>query len=217
MSASSSELEGQRVPVMARLSALMVRPDPWLKPLVFLACLAPFIYMVYALAFTRDLGANPIEALCDLTGNLAIRILLISLALTPIRWWLKATWPVRLRRMVGLFAFFYALLHFLVYALLDQGLDLAAIATDIVERPYVLAGTAALLVLIPLAITSPKRMARRMGRRWQSLHRWVYLGATAAVVHYVLLAKGDLIAPYVYLGILMFLLGVRMIRMLEGR
>jgi len=96
-----------------------------LKPAVFLACLAPFAYLIYSLFFTRALGANPIEALTDMTGTFAIRFLLISLALTPLRWWLKATWPIRLRRMVGLFAFFYAILHLLVYALLDQQLDLS--------------------------------------------------------------------------------------------
>jgi len=88
---------------------------------------------------------------------------------------------------------------------------------DVLKRPYVFAGTAALLVLVVLAITSPKLVARRLGRRWQPLHRWVYLGAAAAVVHYVLLARGDLIEPYVYLAILMFLLGVRLMRVLDGR
>lgn len=184
------------------------------KPTVFLLALSPFIYLVQAL-LSGALGPNPIDALTDLTGTLAIRMLLISLALTPLRWLLKATWPVRLRRMLGLFAFFYATLHVSIYLGLDQQLDLAAIWDDLAERPYILAGTTAFLILIPLAATSTRAMARRLGKRWSSLHRGVYLAGTAAVVHYVWLAKGDLVEPLVYLAVLLALLAYRFVRLLR--
>jgi len=185
-----------------------------LKPLVFLCALAPFIYLVLSL-LTGQLGPNPIDPLTDQTGTLAIRMLLISLALTPLRWILKNTWPIRLRRMLGLFAFFYAVLHVSIYVGLDQQLDVGAIWEDLSERPYILAGTVAFLVLIPLAITSTKGMARRLGKRWLSLHRFVYIAGAAAVIHYVWLAKGDLIEPLVYLVVLLLLFSYRLVKMMK--
>jgi len=185
-----------------------------LKPLVFLSALAPFIYLVLSL-LTGQLGPNPIDPLTDQTGTLAIRMLLISLALTPLRWILKNTWPIRLRRMLGLFAFFYAVLHVSIYVGLDQQLDVGAIWEDLSERPYILAGTVAFLVLIPLAITSTKGMARRLGKRWLSLHRFVYIAGAAAVIHYVWLAKGDLIEPLVYLAVLLLLFSYRLVKMMK--
>ena len=140
---------------------------------------------------------------------------MISLSLTPLRGLLKNAWPVKLRRMLGLFAFFYALLHFCIYFLLDQQLDLLAVWRDLNQRPYILAGFTGFLIFLPLAATSTRGMARRLGRRWSSLHRWVYLAATAAVVHYVWLAKGDLIEPFVYLGILFVLLSYRFVKLLK--
>ncbi|MFK7861007.1 MAG: sulfite oxidase heme-binding subunit YedZ [Granulosicoccus sp.] len=187
---------------------------PWkllAKPVVFLAALTPFIYLVHAL-LTGQLGPNPIDSLTDQTGTLAIRMLMISLAVTPLRYVLKQTWPLRFRRMLGLFAFFYALLHVLIYAVLDQQLDIGLIWEDLAERPYVLAGTTAFLLLLPLALTSTRGMVRRLGKRWSLLHRAVYIAGTAAVVHYVWLAKGDLIEPFVYLGILMLLFSYRLVR-----
>lgn len=184
------------------------------KPIVFVLALTPFIYLVQAL-LSGSLGPNPIDALTDITGTLAIRMLLISLSLTPLRWLLKATWPVRLRRMLGLFAFFYATLHVSIYLGLDQQLDLAAIWDDLAERPYILAGTVAFLILIPLAVTSTRAMVRRLGRRWSSLHRGVYLAGTAAVVHYVWLAKGDLVEPLVYLAVLLILFAYRFVKLLR--
>ena len=184
------------------------------KPVVFLAALTPFIYLVVEL-FTGGLGPNPIDSLTDSTGTLAIRMLLISLALTPLRYLLKQTWPLRLRRMLGLFAFFYAMLHAIIYWVLDQQLDMALVWDDLAKRPYILAGTTAFILLLPLAVTSTRGMVKRLGRRWSALHRGVYLASTAAVVHYVWLAKGDLIEPLVYLGILIFLLGYRFVRLLK--
>ena len=187
---------------------------PVLKPAVFLLALSPFVYLVLSL-LQGELGPNPIDSLTDTTGTLAIRMLLISLALTPLRWVLKNTWPVRLRRMLGLFAFFYACLHVLIYALLDQQLDLGAIGEDLLERPYIMAGFVAFCLLVPLALTSTRAMVRRLGRRWSVLHRAVYLAGTAAVVHYVWLAKGDLIEPLVYLELLLVLFAHRFVRLLR--
>lgn len=187
------------------------RKERMLKPVVFVCASLPFIYLLQSL-LTGQLGPNPIDALTDQTGTLAIRMLLISLSLTPLRWILKNTWPVRLRRMLGLFAFFYAMLHVIVYFGLDQQLDLWAIGEDLAERPYILAGTVAFLILIPLALTSTQKMARRLGKRWLSLHRWVYIASAAAVVHYVWLAKGDLIEPLVYLGMLLLLFSFRLVK-----
>ena len=183
------------------------------KPAVFLAALTPFIYLVWAL-MTGGLGPNPIDSLTNQTGTLAIRMLLISLALTPLRYLLKQTWPLRFRRMLGLFAFFYACLHVLIYLVLDQQLSLHFILEDLVKRPYILAGTTAFLLLLPLAITSTRKMVKRLGRRWSLLHRGVYLASTAAVVHYVWLAKGDLLEPFVYLTILMVLFSYRLVKTL---
>ena len=187
-------------------------PGRWLKPVAFALSIAPLVFLVQGV-FAGSLGPNPVEALTDHTGTLAIRFLLIGLALTPLRFWIGNVWPVRLRRMIGLFAFFYAVLHVAIYAALDRELDLALVFEDLTERPFVMAGFLALLVLIPLAASSPRRVARRLGRRWQSLHRWVYLAAAAAVVHYVWLAKGDLLEPYVYLALLGWLLGWRLLRL----
>ncbi|MGQ7844855.1 sulfite oxidase heme-binding subunit YedZ [Granulosicoccus sp. 3-233] len=195
-----------------RLPAL--RWQVLLKPVVFLAALAPFLYLLQAL-FSGALGPNPIDALTDQTGTLAIRMLMISLSLTPLRWLLKRTWPLKLRRMLGLFAFFYAFLHVSIYLFLDQQLDLGAIWEDLAERPYIMAGTVAFLILIPLALTSTKGMVRRLGRRWAALHRGVYIAGAAVVVHYVWLAKGDLIEPFVYLALLLLLLAYRFVRMLR--
>ena len=190
---------------------------PWgklAKPLVFLLAVSPFLFLVQAL-FADQLGPNPIESLTHHTGTLALRMLMISLALTPLRYLLRQTWPLRFRRMLGLFAFFYAVLHVTIYLVLDQQLEIALIWEDLAERPYILAGTTAFLLLLPLAATSTRRMVKRLGRRWSLLHRAVYLASTAAVVHYVWLAKGDLIEPFVYLGILIVLLGYRFFRLLR--
>jgi len=176
-----------------------------LKPVVFLSLSLPLLWLVYALV-TNQLGANPIETITDFTGEWALRILLLSLAMTPLRMILKKPWPIRLRRMVGLFAFFYVLTHLATYLVLDQQLDLGAILSDILKRPYITAGTVALLILIPLALTSTKGMMKRLGKRWTSLHRLVYVAATAAVVHYVWLTRGDQIEPMIYLVVLFVLM-----------
>jgi len=176
-----------------------------LKPVVFVLLFAPFIWLVYAL-LTNQIGANPIDAVTDFTGEWALRILLLSLAMTPLRMLFKKAWPIRLRRMIGLFAFFYVLTHLATYLVLDQQFDINAIVSDILERPYITAGTVAFLILIPLAITSTNGMMRRLGKRWLTLHRLVYVAATAAVVHYVWLTRGDQLEPIIYLLVLFVLM-----------
>ena len=184
-----------------------------LKPVVFVSLCAPFIWLVYTL-LTNRLGANPIEAITGFTGEWALRILLLSLAMTPLRMLIKKPWPIRLRRMLGLFAFFYVLTHFATYLVLDQQFDIGAIVSDILERPYITAGTVAFVILIPLCLTSTKGMMKRLGKRWTALHRLVYLAATAAVVHYVWLTKGDQLEPLLYLIVLFVLMLFRVKRLI---
>ncbi len=189
------------------------RLGSFLKPTVFLALSLPFIWLVYAV-LTDSLSRNPIEAITRFTGEWALRILLLSLCMTPLRMVLKKPWPIRLRRMVGLFAFFYVALHLLTYLLLDQQLDVAAIVADVFERPYITAGTVAFLLMVPLAITSTKGMMKRLGKRWQPLHRLVYIATTAAVLHFVWLSKGDQLEPFVYLAVLLLLMLFRVKKLL---
>jgi len=176
-----------------------------LKSVLFVLLLLPFIWLVYAL-FTGQLGGNPIERLTDFTGEWAFRILLLSLAMTPLRMLTRKPWPIRLRRMIGLFAFFYVLLHFLTYIVLDQQLDLSAVWADVLERPYITAGSVAFLILIPLALTSTNGMMKRMGRRWQKLHRLVYVAGLAAALHYLWLTRGDQLEPVFYFAVYIVLM-----------
>ena len=180
------------------------------KPLVFLACLLPFALVAGdAFGLTGDLGANPIEELLDRFGNWALRFIMITLAVTPLRRLTGWGWLQRFRRMFGLFTFFYAALHFLTWLVLDQGVLLSAILEDIVKRPFITLGMAALLLLIALAATSTNGMRRRMGRRWQTLHNAAYVVAILGVWHYWWQVKQDIAEPLVYAVILAVLLGYR--------
>ena len=190
------------------------RRQALLKPFVFVALSMPFVWLVYA-TLTNQIGSNPIEAITDFTGEWALRILLLSLCMTPLRMVLRKPWPIRLRRMVGLFAFFYVCLHLLTYLLLDQQLDVGAIVDDLLKRPYIMAGTVGFLLLLPLAITSTKGMMKRLGKRWQVLHRLVYVASTAAVVHYVWLTRGDQIEPMVYVLVLFLLMLFRVKKLIS--
>lgn len=180
-----------------------------IKLLVFLTCLGPAAW--YAYGWSADaLGANPIEAITRASGEWTLRLLLITLAVTPLRRLTGLHWLLRLRRMLGLFAFAYACTHLLTYLWLDQFFDAAAIARDILERPFITVGVAAFLLLVPLAATSTHFAIRRMGgRRWQALHRSVYGIAIMGVVHYWWLVKADVLAPLIYALILAGLLGTR--------
>jgi len=179
------------------------------KPVVFIACLAPAALMLWE-AMAATLGANPVEALLHRTGDWTLRLLLVTLAVTPLRLWTGWSWPLRLRRMLGLFAFFYAVAHVVVYLWLDRQLAWGEIVTDIAERPYITVGFAAFLILSALAVTSPKAMVRRLGRRWQRLHRWIYPAAVLGVVHFWWLVKADVLEPLVYALVLALLLAVRL-------
>ncbi len=163
---------------------------PAAKPAVFLLSLLPLGLLLQGAA-ADTLGANPAEALIRGTGDWALRFLCLTLAVTPLRLWTGWTALLRLRRMLGLFCFAYALLHFTAYAWLDQGFDLAAIVRDIAKRPFILVGTAALLLLLPLAATSFDRAVRALGgRRWRLLHRAVYAVALLAVLHFLWMRAG---------------------------
>lgn len=183
------------------------------KPLVFIACLLPFLLIVGDIfGLTGSLGPNPIEELQDHFGNWGLRFLIAALAVTPLRQITGRAWLNRFRRMLGLFAFFYVLMHFLTWLLLDQGLLLAAISEDIVERPFITIGFAAFLVLVALAATSTAGMRRRMGRRWQTLHNGVYVAAVLGVWHYWWQVKKDISEPLIYALVLALLLGYRLWR-----
>ena len=182
---------------------------PRVKPLVFVACLVPALLLGWD-AFTGGLGVNPIEDITHRTGDWALRLLLVTLAVTPLR--RLAGWHglVRFRRMLGLFAFFYAVLHFSTYLVFDHFFDLLLIIDDVAERKYVTAGFVGFVLMIPLAVTSTQGWIRRLGRRWTALHRLVYASAVAGVVHFLWLVKIDIGEPLVYAAVLVILLGVRM-------
>ena len=182
-----------------------------LKPVVFLVCLGPAVLLVWH-AFTGGLSVNPIEDITHQTGNWTLRLLLTTLAITPIRWVTGWNAIIRLRRMVGLFAFFYATLHFSTYVILDHFFALDVIIEDVIERKYVTAGFAGFVLLIPLAVTSTQAMMRRLGgKRWHSLHRLIYVIAIAGVVHFFWLVKLEFGEPLIYAAILTVLLGTRLV------
>jgi sulfoxide reductase heme-binding subunit YedZ len=184
-----------------------------LKVVVFGLCLVPLAMLALAVFGVGglSLGANPIEELIHQLGKWGLKFLLMTLAVTPLRKLTGWNWLIRFRRMLGLFAFVYVLLHFLVYAGLDQRFELTAIIEDIAERPYITIGMSALLLLLPLAVTSTKGMMRRLGKRWQKLHRLVYVIAILGVWHFYWQVKLDTLEALIYAGILAVLLGFRLL------
>lgn len=187
--------------------------SPALKPVVFALALVPLAELALRLAgmgLWGSLGVNPVESVVRFTGDWALRMLLVALAVTPLRLLTGLAWPMRLRRMLGLFAFFYAALHLAAYVGLDQAFDLGRIWADVVKRTYITIGMAAFVTLLALAATSPKAAVRRLGgRRWQALHRLVYPAAILAVLHYALMVKADLSQPILHGLILAGLLAAR--------
>ncbi|HEY1899646.1 MAG TPA: protein-methionine-sulfoxide reductase heme-binding subunit MsrQ [Steroidobacteraceae bacterium] len=183
------------------------------KPTVFVASLVPAALLLCGALgwFGQDLGADPVAKLLHTCGKTGLNFLLLTLLVTPVRRLTGFTHLVRLRRMLGLFAFFYLVVHFTVYLVLDQQLNYHSVLQDIVKRPYITIGFAALLLLIPLAITSTNRMMRRLGRRWQKLHRLIYLIAILGVWHYWWQVKKDIRQPLLYVGMLAVLLGYRVL------
>ena len=182
------------------------------KPLVFLLCGLPLLLLLGRTLgwLMPDLGANPIEAIQDELGRWGLRLILATLSLTPLRWITGQAWPVALRRMVGLWAFSYCALHFLAWSVLDQGLALSFMFEDVLERPFITIGFAALVMLVPLAVTSTAGWRRRLGRRWNRLHRLIYPVAILVIWHYWWQVQLDVREPFVYAAILVVLLGWRL-------
>jgi len=180
------------------------------KPAIFLLCLVPATLVITdAFEITGRLGANPIEEIQDRFGIWAIRFIMITLSVTPLRHLTGWNWLIRFRRMFGLFTFFYVLMHFLTWLILDQSLLLSAIAEDLTERPFITIGFTAFMLLIALAVTSTNGMRRRMGQRWQKLHYSVYVIGLLGVWHYWWQVKKDASDAQIYAAILAVLLGFR--------
>jgi methionine sulfoxide reductase heme-binding subunit len=186
-----------------------VRTRVALKVVIWAVALAPLAHLLYGF-WTDDLTVNPIEYVTRELGETALRLLLTSLALTPLRILFGLSWLVTLRRLLGLFAFFYVCLHFAVWIVLDHFFDWHTMVNDVVKRPWITVGVAALVLLSPLAATSTTGMIKRLGgAAWRRLHRLVYVAALLGVLHYIWLAKKVLIQPWVYAAILAVLLGIR--------
>lgn len=182
----------------------------WSKPLLFILCLVPLATLLWR-GYQQDLGANPLEFITHATGDWALRFLLVSLAVTPLRRLARIPELIRFRRMLGLFAFFYGALHLLTYLWFDKFFDFADILKDIAKRPFITAGMAAFLAMAPLAATSTTGWIRRLGgRNWQRLHRLAYFAALAGVVHYYWLVKSDIRRPLIYASIAAVLLLARL-------
>ena len=187
-----------------------------LKAGLFLLALIPLARLLW-LGMHDDLGANPIEFIERSTGTWALVILLVTLSFTPLRLLTGTAWPVQLRRMAGLFMFFYACLHITTYVWLDHWFDWQEIAKDIIKHPYVLVGFAAFVLSVPLALTSSNAMIKRLRQRWKTLHRLVYLVAIFAVLHFWWLVKKDITEPMLYALVLAALLAIRLVFSLRKR
>jgi sulfoxide reductase heme-binding subunit YedZ len=182
-----------------------------LKPLVFIAALTPALLLARA-TYTGHLGVNPAETLQLATGIWTLRFLLITLAVTPLRRVTGWNRVIQYRRMLGLFAFFYGVLHFCSYLVLDQFFSLQGMLADVIKRPFITVGFVAFVSMVPLAVTSTKGWIRRLGRRWQSLHRLVYVAGIAGAVHYLWKVKVVIGSPVYYAAILAILLAFRAVR-----
>jgi sulfoxide reductase heme-binding subunit YedZ len=212
------------MPLPARLSSIVppvLQPRTFarLRAALFVVALLPLARLFY-LGATAGLGGNPVEFVIRSLGTWTLVALLVTLSITPLRLATGWAWPLRLRRMFGLFSFFYAVLHLGAYLWLDQWFDLAAIWKDVLKRPYITAGFAAMVLLVPLAVTSSNGWVRRLGgRNWQRLHRLVYAVAVLAVAHFwwQKAAKNDLGEPLAYALVVGLLLGVRLLRWMQRR
>jgi sulfoxide reductase heme-binding subunit YedZ len=183
----------------------------WIKPVIFLACLGPLARLAWK-GFHGMLGANPIEVITHSTGDWTLIFLLVTLSITPLRKLTRQYWLIGLRRMFGLYAFFYGCLHLTTYVWLDKFFDVHEMVADITKRKFIMAGMTAFTLMIPLALTSTKGWIRRLGgKRWQTLHRLIYFSAMAGVIHYIWLVKADVRKPLEYGGVLGVLLGYRVV------
>jgi sulfoxide reductase heme-binding subunit YedZ len=195
---------------------LRPRGDRVTKPLVFLAAVSPLLWLA-GRALRGALGPDPVAEILNRLGLYALVLLLCSLACTPLQLVLGWKWPLRVRRMLGLFAFFYASLHLTTYVAVDQGLDLASIGKDIVKRRFVTVGFAAWCCLLPLAVTSTQGWVKRLGfRRWKALHRLAYLAAVLAIFHFVWRFKTALVEPLIAAATLFVLLAIRLMARRSG-
>ncbi len=187
----------------------------WLVPAAFAACLLPLAWL--GVRFLRDdLGANPIAEVLNRLGLDAFVLLVLTLACTPAQILFKVNWPIRIRKLLGDFCFFYACLHLLTYAGLDQGLAFGEIGRDIVKRPFITLGVTTWVLLLPLAVTSTQGWQRRLGfRRWKGLHRLVYLAGVLACVHFLWRFKTALREPLIWSGVVALLLGIRIVARLR--
>jgi sulfoxide reductase heme-binding subunit YedZ len=197
-----------RQPAVANRTVIVRR---YVKPALFIVCALPFVRLVLGVFGVAgvDLGANQVETIQDTLGQWGLRFLVITLAITPLRDWFNASVLIHLRRMLGLYAFFYVLMHFLTWLILDQGLYWQGILEDIAKRPFITIGFVALLLLIPLAVTSTNAMMRRLGKRWKTLHRLVYPITLLGIWHFWWQVKADIREPLIYLTITAVLLGWR--------
>jgi sulfoxide reductase heme-binding subunit YedZ len=188
----------------------------WLVPAAFAACLLPLAWL--GMRFLRDdLGANPISEVLNRLGFYAFCLLVLTLACTPAQILFKINWPVRIRKLLGDFCFFYACLHLLTYSGLDQGLDFREIGKDIVKRPFITVGMATWVLLLPLAVTSTQGWQKRLGfRNWKRLHRLVYLAGGLACVHFLWRFKTAMFEPLIWTGVVAFLLLVRIVRVIQS-
>ncbi|WP_455221286.1 sulfite oxidase heme-binding subunit YedZ [Kaarinaea lacus] len=180
----------------------------YIKPVVFIICLLPLVTLVWD-GFHDALGANPVEKITHRTGDWTLRLILLTLTVTPLRKLFNWKFLMRYRRMLGLFAFFYASLHFSTYLVFDHFFDFSEIAKDILKRPYVTVGFTGFVLMIPLAITSTNKMKKRLGKNWKRLHQLVYVVAVCGILHYLWLVKADILLPLVYAAILIVLLTIR--------
>jgi methionine sulfoxide reductase heme-binding subunit len=217
--ASRQQVTGAAPPAKPPMQVARLLLHPAAKPIVFVLALLPFAWLLYG-AFANKLGANPAEYLERSTGDWTLRFLCLTLAVTPLRVIAKLPPLARFRRMLGLFTYFYVVLHFLCYAWFDQGFDLAEIAKDIAKRPFILVGFAGFLLLTPLAATSFNRAVKAMGaQRWQKLHKLVYVIAGLGILHFFWMraAKNNFAEVAVYAAILAVLLGWRVREYLRKR
>lgn len=187
-----------------------------IKVLIFLLSLSPFLLLLNDTVHDQ-LGANPIQTLHFSLGDWALRFLCLGLTLTPLKKLIQQSWPTRFRRMMGLFTFFYASMHFLVYIVLDLSLSWEEFADEVPKSPYILVGLLTYLLLIPLAVTSPKSMQKRLGKRWVQLHKLVYIAGISAVIHYLWLVKSNYSEPIFYASIMFILLSLRLFAYLKTR
>ncbi len=181
----------------------------YLKPAIFLVCLLPLARLAWK-ELNLALGANPIQVITFSTGTWTLVLLLATLSITPLRNLSRQYWLIRYRRMLGLFAFFYGCLHFLTYLWLDRFFDRHSMSKDLGKRPFIAAGFTAFLLMVPLAVTSTQWAIRKLGKRWQLLHRLIYLSAAAGVVHYIWLVKRDVRTPLIFAVVLGALLLYRL-------